>query len=170
MQPILKQIPRRRRSWISKCSNKNKKTLCKLWETHLLWTNNYHIQNVQSLCIHLRLAVKFHSERNRIGNDQREYDILEGLRRHHPPDFVLKSLFGDIAPERLSFQCKFYTVSLHQKINPILIQNRYFQFNMSKTWFLSNSQFRYSCSPSFWKVTITKPTKILTMKKAMIIM
>ena len=35
------------------------------------------------------------------------------------------------------------------------------------TWFLSNSQLRYSCSPSFWKVTITKPTKIFTMKKAM---
>ena len=38
------------------------------------------------------------------------------------------------------------------------------------TWFLSSSQFLYSCSPSFWKVTITKPTKMLTMKNAMTMM
>ena len=38
------------------------------------------------------------------------------------------------------------------------------------TWFLSSSQFLYSCSPSFWNVTMTKPTKMLTMKKAMMMM
>ena len=38
----------------------------------------------------------------------------------------------------------------------------------SLTWFLSSSQPLNSSSPSLWNVTITKPTKMLTMKKAMI--
>lgn len=35
------------------------------------------------------------------------------------------------------------------------------------TWFLSSSQFLYSVSPCSWKVTMTKPTKMFIMKKAM---
>lgn len=36
----------------------------------------------------------------------------------------------------------------------------------TQTWFLSSSQFLYSCSPCSWKVTMTKPTNIFIMKKA----
>lgn len=35
-----------------------------------------------------------------------------------------------------------------------------------RTWFLSSSQSLYSCSPCSWKVTMTKPTNIFIMKKA----
>lgn len=38
------------------------------------------------------------------------------------------------------------------------------------TWFLSSSQFLYSCSPCSWNVTMTKPTKMFIMKKAMMMM
>ena len=38
------------------------------------------------------------------------------------------------------------------------------------TWFLSSSHPLNSSSPSLWNVTITKPTKMLTMKNAMMMM
>ena len=37
------------------------------------------------------------------------------------------------------------------------------------TWFLSKAQSWNADSPSLWNVTITKPTKMLIMKKAIII-
>ena len=47
-----------------------------------------------------------------------------------------------------------------------LMTHRPHDMSSVQTWFLSRSQSLYSFSPSFWNVTITKPTKMFTMKNA----
>ena len=71
-----------------------------------------HVEFVESVSVLGRLAVKFHAQRDRVDEDQREDAVLERLRRDQPPNFVLESLLGDVASERFGFQCKFDAVAL----------------------------------------------------------
>ena len=106
----------------------------------------------------------FHSQNNGIDHNQRKYCVFEWRRCDKPPDFQLNSFHRYITFDWFSFQCKFNAFSLKRISKMTRICLFFFVF---RTWFLSSSQFLYSCSPSFWNVTITKPTKIFTIKNAM---
>ena len=64
------------------------------------------------MCIDFWLAVELHAQSKRVGDNQRENDVLEWLRCDHPPDLVLESRFRDVTTEGFSFQSKFDTISL----------------------------------------------------------
>lgn len=56
--------------------------------------------------------MELHSERDGVNHDEYEDGVLEGLRRNEPPYLVLYPVLGNVAPDRLSLQCKLYTVTL----------------------------------------------------------
>ena len=71
-----------------------------------------HVEDIESFSVEIWLTIEFHSERDRVGDNQRKDDVLEGLRCDHPPDLVLKPLFWDVTSEGFGFQGKFDAVSL----------------------------------------------------------
>ena len=85
------------------------------WQYHTYRSEN-HVQYIESVGVRLRLAVKLHAQRDGVDENQREYDVLERLRRHQPPHLVLEPLLGYVAPKRLGFQGELDAVPLQLHI------------------------------------------------------
>lgn len=72
----------------------------------------YHVKVIQHVSVHVWLPVELHGQRHRIYHDQDEDRVLEWLRRHEPPHFVLNPVLGYVPAHRLRLERKLYAVTL----------------------------------------------------------
>lgn len=94
-----------------------------------------------------------------VEHDEDKHDVLKGCGVHHVPELVLIGVFRDVAPQRSGLKCILHTLSLwggadrrkqaHAQLYTMCSSGKHvlLSFSHTHTWFLSNSQFRYSFSP-----------------------
>lgn len=70
------------------------------------------IQIVEHCRVLFRLLVELHGQSNRIDHNQYKNRVLEWLRGHEPPHFILDSMFWNVPSNRFCLQSKLYAISL----------------------------------------------------------
>ena len=121
--------------------------------------------------------VELHCERGGVEQDGGKDGVFTEGRGGKRPQAILERVLWNVSPDRLGIEGVLYAVTL-QKISSVFAKNiisfcknivSFCKSFFNLTWFLSKAQSWKDASPSLWKVTITKPTKMLIMKKAMMI-
>ena len=109
---------------------------------------------------------------DRVEQDEHEHDVLKASGVDDGPELVLDWVLWDVQFQRLSLQSVLHTLALHTHthVNRKCEGEARGSLFQAFTWFLSSSQFLYSCSPCSRNVMMTKPTKMFIMKKAMMMM
>jgi len=76
-----------------------------------------HIEIIQGIRVVVRLFVELHRQCYGVDHDENEDRVFERLRCHEPPNFVLDSLLGNVAANRLGLQSELDAVPLKSKGN-----------------------------------------------------
>lgn len=59
-----------------------------------------HVKHIERICIELRLSIEFHGEGDCVDHNKDEDCVLERLRRHKPPHFILNAMLRYVSEKR----------------------------------------------------------------------